>query len=1552
MSREASQTALTRALRGALFFMLLGWALAGAPAAAQSAAPSVASSGDSEAIRKSAKAAMQAKDWPLAQRLWSDYLASRPQDYAAYTMRALTRNQLRQPQLALADYRRSVELEPERSEAWTGLCWTQLLLQQPLDARPQCERAVALNKTSVATLINLGHTFLLSGDAPGAPRWYRAAVRNLESEEDLADGPLADFDLFIANKWQPNASREAKAWFKKEAAAWFALRAQATQLRAKAQATETQNDWPPLIAELEALIDRLVARYGADTAYLRTLLTTLAGWQQNADQAAAAMASWQRALAVEEANWGIEHSKVADSENTVAQQYRELQGLDAQTDFYTARLAQVENQLGKAHRRASALRSALIALLDEQQRFAEALPLIEASLALADDTKRAALQLKLADAYHGLGRSEEAIAIYRRSPSAACKPFGLVDIYGDLGRLGEAIDAYERCPFNELVFEKLAFLYQANGDLERAIQTYLTLLENGKNAKNGAYMKLFYWSAIADLRRRQGDEGAAVASEQNAEQYLADYTQARRRHVAERGAAPADTARDAAAPRLIANTGHSDGIVGMALSADQKQLFSAGSSDAVKLWDLASGRELHSFAGTQDGARAFALSADGRWMALAKSAGILEIWDVRGRNRVHRRQAHVDEIDTLAFSPDGATLATASAGKSIRLWNVASGKQIGSLPSEWVVKLAIAFSPDGRVLAVSGKGMVHLWDVASGRLLGSLRKRKWPPDTASALAFEPGGRWLAVGDGEAIALWEYPQRRLARTFYFYREGAKKADSLVFSRDGSTLYSGHDWRVARVWNVATARQIRLIESAVHAGQVTSVALLDDGTLLCAGDASDEVRLFDPRRGQRLRTLGGSAETISALAYSPERQLLASARWHINLWNMGSARQEKSLHANDMRINNLFFSAKGDQLASVGGKQIALWDVDRGQAAWSVTTSIDPDVYWSRIDLSPDGRTLISNDYRSVKRWEFASGKLLGSWDAPPPIALYRAFFSADGGAWAIDQKDIVRDLASWQPADARQRPAEPLRIQGLQAAIDGNTVVLRDPRSGDWKARLVSFNDGRWAVIDPDGRFDVADLEDMPHLHWVMPDDPLTPLPIEIFMRDYYEPRLLSRILNGEQFKPVRPLIDLKRVQPEVIISAIDPDAQPGYVKVSVEAAGGRRVYGNPAAPVASAVHDLRLFRNGQLVGQAEGRLAGAEEAPFRHQFRVRLPAGKAPLTFTAYAFNDDGVKSPTAQQSYTPPATVAAAQPRAYLITIGVNRHDNPAWNLRYAANDARQIGQSLASRLAGKKYAAVVNVALISDGETANLATKANVKAVLDILAGRPVDPASQLGAVAGANQLRQATPDDLVLISFSGHGYGDGGLFYLIPADTGPGSDQAISAELTAHAISSDELSAWLRDVDAADLAMIVDACHSAASVGESFKPGPMGSRGLGQLAFDKGMRILAASQADDVALESDLIKQGLLSFSLVQDGLDGKLADHQPKDQTITLAEWLSYGVSRVPSLADEVKRGQLVSSRGTVRRVVGESMKAKRAIQQPSLFDFTKGRRDVVLDTLTQ
>src|SRR5262249_43838475 len=143
-------------------------------------------------------------------------------------------------------------------------------------------------------------------------------------------------------------------------------------------------------------------------------------------------------------------------------------------------------------------------------------------------------------------------------------------------------------------------------------------------------------------------------------------------------------------------------------------------------------------------------------------------------------------------------------------------------------------------------------------------------------------------------------------------------------------------------------------------------------------------------------------------------------------------------------------------------------------------------------------------------------------------------------------------------------------------------------------------------------------------------------------------------------------------------------------------------------------------------------------------------------------------------------------------------------------------------------------------------------------------------LTGISDAKKLDRVTPDDVVVLTFSGHGYTSrDGAFYLLPSDSG--SEEAVTEDTLRRFISSQELSEWLRDVDAGQMSMIIDACHAAASVDAGgFKPGPMGNRGLGQLAYDKGMRILAASQADDVALEVARLQHGLLTYALVEEGL----------------------------------------------------------------------------------
>jgi uncharacterized caspase-like protein len=243
--------------------------------------------------------------------------------------------------------------------------------------------------------------------------------------------------------------------------------------------------------------------------------------------------------------------------------------------------------------------------------------------------------------------------------------------------------------------------------------------------------------------------------------------------------------------------------------------------------------------------------------------------------------------------------------------------------------------------------------------------------------------------------------------------------------------------------------------------------------------------------------------------------------------------------------------------------------------------------------------------------------------------------------------------------------------------------------------------------------------------------------------------------------------------------------------------------------------------------------------------------------------------------------------------------------------------------------------------------ATKTKVHAVLDLLAGKPLD-AELRHSIPNYEALKQATPDDLVLLSFSSHGYANReGVFYLFPYIEGRSANEGKQLPDLQSCISSDELSLWLRNVDAGEMVMIVDACHAAQAVeGSGFKPGPMGSRGLGQLSYDKGMRILSATQSADLANESACIKHGLLSYALVEEGIRQKLA---ARNGELTMRQWLQYGVTEVPELYQRIvnRDPKLLCLAPKAGGRVDENKKTGSYQQQPSLFDFARRRSEMTL-----
>ena len=555
----------------------------------------------------------------------------------------------------------------------------------------------------------------------------------------------------------------------------------------------------------------------------------------------------------------------------------------------------------------------------------------------------------------------------------------------------------------------------------------------------------------------------------------------------------------------------------------------------------------------------------------------------------------------------------------------------------------------------------------------------------------------------------------------------------------------------------------------------------------------------------------------------------------------------------------------------------------------------------------------------------------------------------------DDRAVLWDTSSGQHA-AFETTA--IGSEGVAFSPDGRflaiaerdgAVSLWDMSSGPFNlhrlARLITFGDGGWAVVADDGRYDASDPGANRALAWVMPDAPTEPLPVSIFLREYYEPGLLPRLLAGEWLPPVSSIAELDREQPRVRISAIEP-GDDGQVNVTV----------NISRAEATGVGDIKLFRDGRVVRLKERVGLPVSSTEWQVVFpNIALPtSGADAVEFSAYAFNADGVKSETHRLSYSLPE-VEPKPRRAFVIAVGVNAYENRSWDLRYAADDARANGSIIARHLeASGAFEEVYTVSLIAErdasGAAVGAAARTDLLAVLKVLAGEGGDPA-RLATIPGAASLDRARPDDLVYLAFSGHGMsGDNGLFHLFLSDIGAGEARVVNDALLTRTLDSDLLASHLLRVDAGDFVMVIDACNSAASVeGGGFKPGPMGSRGLGQLAYDKAMRVLAASQAEAAALESDRLKHGLLTFAMLREGLEGGVADRAPEDRAVSLSEMLDYGVSRVPLLYEDLRDGTF-TPQGRGHLDMFSAGEPPPSVQRPSLFDFRRRGRVVRMPVL--
>ena len=1016
---------------------------------------------------------------------------------------------------------------------------------------------------------------------------------------------------------------------------------------------------------------------------------------------------------------------------------------------------------------------------------------------------------------------------------------------------------------------------------------------------------------------------------------------------------------------LRALRGHTGWIKSLAASKDSDLLVSAGNDRVIRLWNVKTGELLKSFTGHAGPIDALVFASDGRWFVSGSSDKTVRIWNVQSDKETATLSDHTGGITSLTLSPDGKLVASGSSDTTIKIWEVATGRNLSTLTKHTQKISALIFSADSASL-VSGSagGEVMLWRVGKDEPQSVMKHNATAvltvfinADSISALSTD---RTLTVwntktgkqqkqitvreSDEISVAAFNSTGTRIAETNGSRTVELRRVDeadpyrtlesrstgfySVATSPDGKWIAAGTHDHAVRVWQVATGRELpRLVG---HKAMVSTVAFNKTSRLLAAGSISGEVRVWDVIAGRESFTLPQSKAGINSIAFSSDGKTLATAggEGQVLLFDVDT-KQSRSLRGPTAEITSIAYSADGKYLAAGSiDKTVTLWELQSPASPRTIATLSDQ---VNAIGFSPDSSQLaVGGADQTITIWNVSTGSRTATLTGSAGKVLSLTF-TPDGTSvlsGGSDQKLRIWEAASGKQlneldggaGDVNSVVTTPDGHWILSAGGDGSILVW-SAKARTLAATLVSMRGANdWLVVTPDGLFDGSPAS-WRQILWRFGGSTFSVSPVEAFFNEFYYPAVLADIFAGNNPKPVLDISRRDRRQPQLTLALANDyaaDSRTVTVRVDINEAPADRDHA-----AGSGARDVRLFRNGLLVKAWTGNVLNNKS---RETLQETVPVVAGDNQFTVYAFNNDNVKSSDASLSVTGSPSLKRTG-TAFVLAIGVGEYENPAYSLNYSVADATALSQQLKNQQERlKRYDPFIVIPLLN-----REATKANILHAIRRLAGTETDQVDSK-APAILSKIPAAQPEDIVIIYFSGHGTAQKDHFYLLPHDLGYlGPRGNLGPEelqtILAHSVSDIELEDALRPMDVDQLLLVIDACNSGQALDAAERRrGPMNTRGLAQLAYEKGMYILTASQSVEVAFESAELKHSYLAYALVEEGIVRGAADEN-RDGQVLLSEWFGYATERVPRMGRDLKRGT---------KDIEEVDPDERRVQRPRVF----------------
>ena len=286
--------------------------------------------------------------------------------------------------------------------------------------------------------------------------------------------------------------------------------------------------------------------------------------------------------------------------------------------------------------------------------------------------------------------------------------------------------------------------------------------------------------------------------------------------------------------------GHTGIVNSACFSADGNYALSGGTDSKPRLWDVSTGRCLHTFEGHTEYSCGFintvSLSPDGRYALSGSEDDTLKLWEVSTGKCLHTLKGHMKwrGVNSASFSPDGSLILSGSNDETLRLWRVSTGECLETFEGRGFVH-SVCFSADGRY-AVSGHSdsKLRFWDLATGECL-----RTFYAGSVVSVCLSTDGRYaLSGGKDKTLRLWDISTGERLRTMSGHSD---LVSSVCLSANGRYAISGSNDKTIRLWDLSTEKCLRILTG--HTGLVESVCFSPDDSYALSGSYDNTIKLWE-------------------------------------------------------------------------------------------------------------------------------------------------------------------------------------------------------------------------------------------------------------------------------------------------------------------------------------------------------------------------------------------------------------------------------------------------------------------------------------------------------------------------------------------------------------------------------------------------------------------------------------------------------------------------------------------------------------------------------------